>query len=118
MEFVSQLFVLFLAYHTLQYYIVFHPPSLIRDLYVSTETYRQLGVGGVVNFGKGVKYRPFLAQKIQKIFYIFLNEFYSSIWFIIGQWRKRGLLIERGNYPILQKLWALVATACAVGIEG
>ena len=55
MEFVSQLFVLFLAYHTLQYYIVFHPPSLIRDLYVSTETYRQLGVGGVVNFGKGVK---------------------------------------------------------------
>ena len=74
MEFVSQLFVLFLAYHTLSSIISFFtPPSLIRDLYVSTETYRQLGVGGVVNFGRGVKYRPFLAQKIRKKYFVFLS---------------------------------------------
>ena len=71
MEFVSQLFVLFLAYHTLQYYIVFHPPSLIRDLYVSTETYRQLGVGVSLTLVRGLSTDHFWRKKFEKYFVFF-----------------------------------------------
>ena len=73
MEFVSQLFVLFLAYHTLSSIISFFtPPSLIRDLYVSTETYRQLGVGVSLTLVRGLSTDHFWRKKFEKYF-VFLS---------------------------------------------